>query len=316
MYNRHIRNNSGKISFVLVHLGKKPIPSYLWDCIRQVRYFNDNDIYLIVNMYNIGIDIQIIKKNRVKIVWAETLKKIDEHVQYRKKTSNKWFWRFTTERFYYIYELMEKWNLKDIVHIENDNLIYGHIDDYYEQFRRLNNDKLIGVTRDSNTRCIGGIIYIPNKESLKNYLAYITENPQLNDMQSLSRYLETKNCNYLPVIYKEYLRNYSLVNKQGEYLNLKYDIAGQADVFGAIFDAAALGQYIGGIDKIHDQSDTRGFINETACYDPSKMCCKWITEEGNRVPIIIIKGNRYRVINLHIHSKELNKYMSCINEVD
>lgn len=312
MTKQGIKNHSTKISFVLVHLGKKPIPAYLWDCIRQIRRFNDNKIYLVANIYNIGINFKLLKENNVSLILAESLKAVQEHRMYRKETENKWFWKYTTERFYYIYELMCQKKLENVIHIENDNLIYRCVDDYYEQFQQLNDARLLGVTRDSNRRCIGGLIYIPNKEALFDYIKYITANPQLNDMESLAQYFQDKHCEYLPVVYPEYLEDNELVNQQGEHLKEEYNIVEKSHDFGAIFDAAALGQYIGGIDKIHDQADTRGFINETACYNPSKMHCEWLIKNGNKIPVIKGAGYEYPVFNLHIHSKELSQYMSFV----
>lgn len=309
------KKNNSQVNFVLVHLGKKPLPAYTWDCIDQLRAFNTNPIYLIINIYNIGVNLKKILDNKVTIIYAETLKKSPLHKKYRKNTSNKWFWRFTTERFFYVGELMQKKGLKDVIHLENDNLIYCHVDNYLEQFRQLNDDNVIGVTRDSNHRCIGGVVYVPSGESLNGYLEYVSENPQLNDMKSLSDYLSDKNCSYLPVIYPEYEEQQKLVNQCGEGLDEKYEIGSKAKEFGLIFDAAALGQYIGGIDKIHNPGDTRGFVNETACYHPGKMNCKWVIEDGRRVPVIDGEDYCYKVFNLHIHCKELSKYMSLRDDM-
>ena len=169
---------------------------------------------------------------------------------------------------------------------------------------------MIGVTRDSNHRCIGGIVYIPAKEALDGYLAFVAENPELNDMQSLSDYLETQQCSYLPVVYDEYESTHEMTNQLGQALEEKYHFSACSKSFGAVFDAAALGQYIGGIDKIHNSGDTRGFINETACYNPKLMGCEWRIIEGKKVPVIQGEDYFYRVFNLHMHCKELYRYLS------
>lgn len=305
-----IEDEKQHISFVLVHLGKKPIPDYVWDCIRQIRLFNDNPIYLIVNIYNIGINLPKVLRYKVRLVYAETLIPSSVHKKYQKNTSNKWFWRFTTERFFFVSELMQKRGLCNVLHLENDNLIYCRVDDYLEQFQNLNGDQMIGVTRDSNHRCIGGIVYIPAKEALDGYLAFVAENPELNDMQSLSDYLETQQCSYLPVVYDEYESTHEMTNQLGQSLEEKYHFSACSKSFGAVFDAAALGQYIGGIDKIHNSGDSRGFINETACYNPKLMGCEWRIIEGKKVPVIQGEDYFYRVFNLHMHCKELYKYLS------
>ena len=45
-------------------------------------------------------------------------------------------------------------------------------------------------------------------------------------------------------------------------------ISSNFDRFQYIFDAAAIGQYLGGIDPIHDKNDTSGFVNEICIINP------------------------------------------------
>jgi hypothetical protein len=84
------------------------------------------------------------------------------------------------------------------------------------------------------------------------------------------------------------------------------------DQFGAIFDAAAIGQYLGGVDPRNaGGADTAGFINETCIFDPSGYQYRWRTDsQGRRVPCAIDEGREYRVNNLHIHSKDLERFVS------
>jgi len=79
-----------------------------------------------------------------------------------------------------------------------------------------------------------------------------------------------------------------------------------ANTFGVLFDGAAVGQYIGGIDKIHNKNDTSGFINETTVFQCDKAKVEWRYADGLRVPYL----NGLPLVNLHIHSKELHRWMS------
>ncbi len=83
---------------------------------------------------------------------------------------------------------------------------------------------------------------------------------------------------------------------------------------GYIFDAAAIGQYVGGVDPRNTPGDTRGFVNETCVIkyaDEGEIM--WTTEDasGFRKPFLKIKGNNTKVpiFNLHIHSKNLHLYV-------
>ena len=56
-------------------------------------------------------------------------------------------------------------------------------------------------------------------------------------------------------------------------------------------------QYIGGIDPRNTPGDTRGFVNTDACYN---------VQGQYYVPFV----DGYPINNLHIHSKDLNRWKS------
>ena len=77
------------------------------------------------------------------------------------------------------------------------------------------------------------------------------------------------------------------------------------EAFQSIFDAAALGQYLGGIDPNNGPSSP-GFINESCVFNPSLLSYEWINDDrGRKIPYIIFSGEKYRINNLHIHCKNL-----------
>lgn len=80
--------------------------------------------------------------------------------------------------------------------------------------------------------------------------------------------------------------------------------------FNTIFDAAAIGQYLGGVDKNNNPSDTRGFVNETCVIKYDKYLFHWIEKNGLFVPHLNIDGKMIQINNLHIHSKELHNFMA------
>jgi hypothetical protein len=83
-----------------------------------------------------------------------------------------------------------------------------------------------------------------------------------------------------------------------------------ADVFNAIFDAAAIGQFLGGIDPIH-KNNAPGFINESCLFNPSLLKYEWrLDEQGRSVLYALFNERAYRIINLHVHSKRLRDFRS------
>jgi hypothetical protein len=79
-----------------------------------------------------------------------------------------------------------------------------------------------------------------------------------------------------------------------------------AHTFGVLFDGAAVGQYIGGIDKIHNKGNTEGFVNETTVFKCDKAKVEWRQLNSLNIPYL----NDLPLVNLHIHSKELERWMS------
>ena len=80
--------------------------------------------------------------------------------------------------------------------------------------------------------------------------------------------------------------------------------------FEIIFDAAAMGQYLGGVDPRNIPGDTTGFINETCIIKYDKYHFKWKEEDNVRRPFLVTEdGNWVRIFNLHIHCKDLEKFI-------
>ena len=73
------------------------------------------------------------------------------------------------------------------------------------------------------------------------------------------------------------------------------------DKFQLIFDAAAIGQYVGG--EISRKKP--GFVSKECVINYSNFVIKWINED----PFIVIDEELIEIACLHIHSKELYKYI-------
>jgi hypothetical protein len=83
------------------------------------------------------------------------------------------------------------------------------------------------------------------------------------------------------------------------------------NLFQSVFDAAALGQYLGGIDPFYHGPSLPGFINESCLFNPSAMTYTWERdEEGRLVPYATFKNETYKINNLHIHCKDLKRFSS------
>ena len=179
---------------------------------------------------------------------------------------SKGFWANCSKRLFLLYSYIKKYNKKNCVHIENDYLIY-----FLANFDL--NDK-VWLTMDSPNRCIPGIVFISSYEQLEPLVQnYDFES---NDMVNMAKF---HNCN-------ENVQSLPIIPP------IQWNM---------IFDAAAIGQYLGGTHN----GGIPGFINETCIIDYSKYTFHWIKEQELFVPMIKIEENFYKIAGLHIHSKKL-----------
>jgi hypothetical protein len=198
------------------------------------------------------------------------------------------FWYYCSLRFFYIYEYMKKYDVKDIVHLENDTMVYTNLDNLKAGFTV---DKVYAPF-DTFTRVIPSFVFIPSHHALKPIIAKYDGTKTDMDNLALMDHVEP-----LPII---------SVTDSLHFFNKHFT------VFDAVFDAAAFGQYVGGIDKRNDPSDTRGFVNETCLFKYDKYPFYWICDKSTNLwcPWIEIDGKLVKIVNLHLHGKMLHEFMS------
>jgi hypothetical protein len=82
--------------------------------------------------------------------------------------------------------------------------------------------------------------------------------------------------------------------------------------FNCIFDAAAIGQYVGGVDPRNAKGDTRGFVNETCLINYSKYNIVWKTDPTSNMlaPFLQVNSQDIPIVNLHIHCKDLKRFIN------
>lgn len=203
------------------------------------------------------------------------------------------FWFHTSARFFFIHAFMVKYGVKDVIHIENDVLLYYDCDKELAETSLLI-DKKLYIPFDTDERNIASIVYIPDADIFG---------------QILGHYDFAKNDMY----------NFSEIRKRtGLIQNLPIFVRDDSDPIRSfvtngfqkyIFDAAAIGQLVGGVDPRNAGGDTRGFVNETCVIkykDEGEIIWKMI--DGLNKPFIKIDTREVPIFNLHIHCKDLASY--------
>jgi len=173
----------------------------------------------------------------------------------------------------------------NVIHLENDVLLYNDMN--------YNFDEKLYITMDSKDRCIPGIMYIPNHELFNKLIE--NYNYSKNDMENLGIFFNNNRniVNAFPII----------DNSVGKTMYNEH-----FEKFNGIFDGAAIGQYLGGVDPRNISGDTRGFVNETCVIKYDKYKFKWLKKGSHYFPHIEINNAMIPIHNLHIHSKTLEKF--------
>jgi hypothetical protein len=265
---------------------------YILDTIQCLHKFNNHTIVIITDCVLITNFVGI----NVKVIGVEGF--MLSYKEYKEKLTNTFrdgFWQLALYRFKVLREYMQHHGKKSIVHIENDILVYKNLDEL-----NLSNSNKILLTMDSKKRCIPGIMYIPNYNTLQTCLDHFKDN--LNDMENWG------SCyNDLPHLV-DTLPIFPLETSSPELM----DITKNYNQFNCIFDAAAIGQYLGGVDPRNVKGDTTGFINETCLINYSKYNIIWKTDPTHNMlsPFLQVNSLDIPIVNLHIHCKNLKRFMN------
>ena len=183
---------------------------------------------------------------------------------------------------------MARDNLNDVIHIENDVLLYYNCNILKS---RLDRSKIY-LPFDSYSRSIATIVYIPEHSVLKSVL------DQYN-------YIENDMCNFSAIV-PEVIDKFPIYRPLLSHTSEQNQVCINFDKFNFIFDAAAIGQYLGGVDP----TSAGGFINETCVIKYDKCSFEWINgNDGIIRPIVVTESDvRVPIFNLRIHSKRLDQF--------
>lgn len=208
------------------------------------------------------------------------------------------FWALTSARFFYLYEFMLKYEIKNVIHLENDVLIYYNINIL---------DKMIDKTKiylpfDTFTRNIASIMFIPTHTIFKTVLDKYDFTK--NDMENFSIIQnKTSIIDNFPIFIND-----TTGSPEHQFVTRGYDN------FNMIFDAAAMGQYLGGVDPRNIPGNTCGFVNETCIIKYNQYGFIWNNVGNMKRPFIVVTDNMGKdficpIFNLHIHSKYLENFI-------
>ncbi len=274
--------DNSKKQVILVSTGV--FQSYITTNIDQLLKFDFN-IHVIID--NNFFDHMEKYKHLVHLVDASKLCTDFDNKSNLYKNFRNGFWHNASKRMFLLNAHMKQHRIKNVIHLENDVLLYSDMN--YEF------DEKMYVTMDSNTRCIPGIMYIPNHELFNKLIE--NYNYSKNDMENLGIFFNNN---------RNMVHAFPIINNSNSIGKTMYNE--HFEKFNGIFDGAAIGQYLGGVDPRNIPGDTCGFVNETCVIKYDKYKFKWLKKGSHYFPHIEINNGMIPINNLHIHSKTLEKF--------
>lgn len=280
------------MNIILYHTDTQK-PKHLFDCIFKIRQYSKIPIYLLTDSndkieYVNTINILNYKKN----FWLNDLNYFIGVDDLSK------MWRSSCFRLFYIRDFLKDYGLKNILHFDNDVLLYESPEKIIEIMEQINDN--FSITAHNESEVVMGMSYIKNDTSIDDLLKFIENELNLSsnilsnkyggypsEMRLISAFNNIKTLPILPEGLSEsrYTNNYCK--------------------FKSVFDPSSYGQYIGGTYS-SKKPGWFGVHQEIGKFIANNDI-EVIFEDRN--PYLIIKEQKIKINNLHIHSKQTDKYL-------
>lgn len=281
------------MSGIILYHTDTSLPEHLFDCISKIRQYSKIPIYLLTDS-NDKIETVI----SVNIKKYKTYEWLNDLNYFNGSDSLSKMWRTSCFRLFYIQQFLKDKQLKNVLHFDNDVLLYENPEKIIELMDRLYDN--FAITAHNSDEVVMGMSYIKNENSIDGLVSFIENQLKIDshvlsnkyggypsEMRLISAYDQIEMIPILPDGLSEnrYTNNYCK--------------------FKSIFDPSSYGQYIGGTysDKKPGWFGVHQEIGKFIANNDIEV----IFEDRN--PYLIVKEQKIKINNLHIHSKETNKYL-------
>lgn len=302
---------------------------------KQARYLNkDSDIYLLTDEIAYHCfkmnHFDYLEETRIQVINMKEIPATSQHSTFHEinkidTSILNGFWSYALERFFYLFDFIKERDLENVVHLESDTMLYVDLDELLPIFEKL--ETQIAAPFQSRVGCIPCFVFIKNVSSLTPLMDHILSEMvaykgsrahiDVNDMQTLASFYAkfgSAHMTPLPILMPEYQKHYKkrVSNFEPDNTTTLDFLSMNAHLFqGYIFDAAALGVFANGNDRRYFPNNGAGIIHYRSLFDPGYFAFYWGRDKENRpVPYLSFKGDIYRIVNMHFHSKMPDGYTS------
>ena len=316
------------VPVIYVHIGSKPAP-HLIDSLEQTRVVSPTTpIFVILSRDTVMT--REVEGPSTTVVFSDTLRMTDSHEAYarsvrRRLGKKRGFWRFATERFFFLEECLAHFGIASALHLESDNLIFFDVADVGP----ILEDLYPGIAAPflNDDLCVPGVVFVGSCPVLAELNAYIAQRVEgemldkrkwyrpaflsrvrmginLHDMNLLADFRKQDagdRLRLLPMAPSDYV----IGPGGGERTACRLAYTTGFDRLGMIFDGAAFGQYLFGLDpNHHDAEGTVGMINPRSCIRASDFGFDDLDfNSRHAAQHLTYRGRKVRLASLHNHAK-------------
>ena len=288
--------------FILIHMGPL-FPEHVNTCIRQIRRWNPGTrIVFVANKVHGERVTGVCEFVPLESVPPGVKRNVFQDRSVLDSNFRGGFWKYSTERLFVLEDYLEFAGIGECIHVENDNMVYFSVEHMLPTTRK----EYTGLAAPylGKGEMTFGILYVKNTLALHDLNVFILglSHTGDNEMRLGCRFFLTNHeeADFLPT-----------VSNECEIRSDDYGFAtSHGEAFRGVWDAAAYGQYLGGIDERNEGGRQVGFVNETCAFRTDQIEFTWADSDGLKYPRAHRHGHSWPIYILHVHSKKLEEFMS------
>ena len=279
------------MNYVLVSIGI--IPSYISKTINSILSVDkDAKIYLGSDQ---KIDFENVEYVNLKEVVSDQTNKIKNNDIFKGTIyeSNP-LWSTSLLRIFYLRDIQKELGLKNLIHFDNDILIYKP----YQEIKKYFHTSKFNITQASENRLIFGYSFIPNYDVFNKLCESLDKKIEegIEKDWSFNKFSPPNEMDLLGMVY----------NEEGAHFNflpiLPYDSS-------IIFDPLSYGMYIDGSHTNPKKFYSRRQLDFNDIIGIELYSKRIKTKFVNNMPVVYWDNNTFEMSNLHIHSKRFEKFL-------
>jgi hypothetical protein len=295
-----------------------PLPAYIIDSVHQARLFYQGRIVCLLTDHESPHARTLRDRYRVELVHAEKDAEFDGCVaEHQDKFSiieglkgRERLFVYAFERFFALQRFLSAASerpTEDIVFLELDNLIYADPAEWLTAFRA----KEMAFMFDNELRCASGICYLRSVEVLRAFTRECLHYIQTADMSH--EFMTEMQALY--AFWKKNPAKVQLLPIHWPAPQVPPPTYENWERYRSVFDAAAIGIYLGGVDPYHTGGLVKtGLRSIWSVVDYTGYEFGWQEDaKGRAIPYVRPRGQTewIRINQLHIHSKQLGPCLSA-----